>query len=158
MSAALGRTLVFAVAALGVAALAAGCAGGQKRLAPGAPEVIQDGSGIPVAMSPASLLVPGAVRAITVVLAERGLLPRDHVGDKLDDAAMHALGALQKQKDLPVTGLPNYETIAALGLPPEKVFRPYQKPAAKPVSKPAGGPAAKAAEAPPSKGAVAPRR
>lgn len=108
-----------------VALFAVGCAARPARVA--APTVIEDADGIPIAMSPAALLAPGAIRALTAALAHRGLLPSSLVGDKLDERVERAIAALQKQQKLPATGLPNYETVAALGLSPREVFRGYAR-------------------------------
>ena len=105
-----------------VAVAVAGCATSHARVA--VPDVIDDGSGIPVAVSPAALLAPGGVRALSSALAERHLLPRARVGDQLDADVEKAIATLQRREEMPVTGLPTYATVAALGLSPEKVFRP----------------------------------
>lgn len=106
-------------------ALVVGCGGarhaGRSR---GAPAVFKDSSGIPVAMSASALLRPGAVRTLTASLHARGLLAESHVGDQLDDEVKEALAELQKRARLPVTGLPGYQTITALGLDPAKIFLP----------------------------------
>lgn len=108
--------------------LLAGCATTASKRA--IPPVVENGSGIPVAMSPSALLLPGGVRKLTTALADRQLLPRSDVGDELDDAVEHALAQFQERAKLPVTGLPSYQTASALGLSPEQIFRPSPKAAA----------------------------
>ncbi|MFL5305117.1 MAG: peptidoglycan-binding domain-containing protein [Polyangia bacterium] len=76
-------------------------------------------SGIPVASSPEGLLAPGAEAQIRDKLADGGYMAKN---DK--DASLESgLRRFQKARDLPQTGIPNHETIQALGLDPNRIFK-----------------------------------
>ena len=72
-----------------------------------------------VASSPEGLLAPGAEAQIRDKLADGGYLEKS---DK--DASLESgLRKFQKARDLPQTGIPNHETIQALGLDPNRIFK-----------------------------------
>ena len=76
-------------------------------------------SGIPVASSPEGLLAPGAEAQIRDKLANGGYLNKND-----NDAPLESgLRKFQKARDLPQTGIPNHETIQALGLDPNRIFK-----------------------------------
>ncbi|HSS37769.1 MAG TPA: peptidoglycan-binding domain-containing protein [Polyangia bacterium] len=79
-------------------------------------------SGIPVASSPEGLLAPGAEAQIRDKLADGGYLDKNDKGDK-DSSLESGLRKFQKARDLPQTGVPNHETIQALGLDPGRIFK-----------------------------------
>ena len=76
-------------------------------------------AGIPVASSPEGLLAPGAEAQIRDKLANGGYLAKN---DK-DSSLESGLRKFQKARDLPQTGIPNHETIQALGLDPGRIFK-----------------------------------
>ena len=76
-------------------------------------------SGIPVASSPEGLLAPGAEAQIRDKLADGGYLHKDDKSSSLESG----LRKFQKARDLPQTGVPNHETIQALGLDPGRIFK-----------------------------------
>ncbi|HVY37862.1 MAG TPA: peptidoglycan-binding domain-containing protein [Polyangia bacterium] len=76
-------------------------------------------SGIPVASSPEGLLAPGAEAQIRDKLADGGYLDKDDKAGSLESG----LRKFQKARDLPQTGIPNHETIQALGLDPARIFK-----------------------------------
>ncbi len=76
-------------------------------------------SGIPVASSPEGLLAPGAEAQIRDKLADGGYVDKN---DK-DSSLESGLRKFQKARDLPQTGIPNHETIQALGLDPNRIFK-----------------------------------
>lgn len=73
--------------------------------------------GIPVAASPEGLLAPGAEDQIRGKLADGGYL------DRKDGSVDAGLRKFQKAKDLPETGIPDHQTIKALGLDPGRIFK-----------------------------------
>jgi hypothetical protein len=75
----------------------------------------------PVPRTPAAALEPGQLRQIQRRLAERKLLGAHDEGT-LDEPTRQALRRLQRQEDLPETGLPDSETVRKLGLDPDQVF------------------------------------
>ncbi len=75
----------------------------------------------PVAESPDALLEPGAEREIRNKLEAGGYLE-----DRNTKSLEGGLRKLQAAKDLPVTGLPDHESIRRLGLDPNKIFRHAQ--------------------------------
>ncbi|MES1157456.1 MAG: peptidoglycan-binding domain-containing protein [Haliangium ochraceum] len=78
--------------------------------------------GIPVASSPEGLLAPGAEAQIRDKLADGGYLDKGDKGDN-DSSLERGLRKFQKARDLPQTGIPNHETIQALGLDPGRIFK-----------------------------------
>jgi hypothetical protein len=82
-------------------------------------------AGTPVARNPETLIVPGQIKRIQEKLHDRGLLKAQPSGS-LDDATRVALKRLQKNEDLPETGLPDHETVRKLGLDPDDVFAKRQ--------------------------------
>jgi hypothetical protein len=85
-------------------------------------------SGIPVASSPEGLLAPGAEAQIRDKLADGGYLDKNDKDDKdgkndKDGSLESGLRKFQKARDLPQTGVPNHETIQALGLDPGRIFK-----------------------------------
>jgi hypothetical protein len=83
-------------------------------------------AGTPVARNPETLIVPGQLKRIQEKLHERGLLKAQPTGT-LDEATSTALKRLQKDADLPETGLPDHETVRKLGLDPNDVFASSSK-------------------------------
>jgi hypothetical protein len=83
-------------------------------------------AGTPVARNPETLIVPGQVKRIQEKLHDRGLLKGPPSGT-IDDATRVALKRLQKDADLPETGLPDHETVRKLGLDPDDVFASASK-------------------------------
>ncbi len=79
-------------------------------------------SGIPVASSPQGLLAPGAEAQIRDKLAEGGYLDKNDKNEN-DSSLESGLRKFQKARDLPQTGVPNHETIQALGLDPGRIFK-----------------------------------
>ena len=75
--------------------------------------------GIPVASSPEGLLAPGADRDIRDKLADGGYLRK---GDE-SQSTEAALRQFQKKHDLPETGMPDHQTVKALGLDPNRIFK-----------------------------------
>jgi hypothetical protein len=74
---------------------------------------------IPVAASPEGLLAPGAEAQIRDKLASGGYLDKND-----EDASLQTgLRKFQKARDLPQTGIPNHETVQALGLDPGLIFK-----------------------------------
>jgi hypothetical protein len=84
-------------------------------------EVPVDAKTTPVAESPQDLFEPGAEQEIRNKLAAGGYLE-----DRNTKSLEGGLRKLQAAKDLPVTGLPDHETIRRLGLDPNKIFRHAQ--------------------------------
>jgi len=77
------------------------------------------GTAIPVASSPEGLLAPGGEQHIRDKLVERGYLKK---GDE-SQSTTAALRKFQQQRDLPETGIPDHETVKALGLDPNRIFK-----------------------------------
>ncbi len=75
--------------------------------------------GIPVASSPEGLLAPGGERDIRDKLVDGGYLKK---GDE-SQSTQAALRAFQKAHDLPETGMPDHQTVKALGLDPNRIFK-----------------------------------
>ncbi len=79
--------------------------------------------GIATAVSPEGLLRPDGAGHIQDRLVQLGLLrPGTFQSGKLDDNTLAALMSLQREKHLPVVGLPTYATVEALGLSPDEVY------------------------------------
>jgi peptidoglycan hydrolase-like protein with peptidoglycan-binding domain len=76
-------------------------------------------SGIPVASSPEALLAPGGEKDIRDKLAGGGYLK---TGDE-EQSTQAALRKFQKEHDLPETGIPDHQTVKALGLDPNRIFK-----------------------------------
>ena len=70
---------------------------------------------------PEGILRPEAVRAIQAALANKGL-PTGH-GGTLDAKTRAGLETLQRKANLAQTGLPDRETLRALGLDPDTLLR-----------------------------------
>lgn len=75
--------------------------------------------GIPVASSPEGLLAPGADAEIRDKLADGGYLDKNDKGQSMEAG----LRKFQKARDLPVTGIPDHQTVKALGLDTNRVFK-----------------------------------
>ena len=75
--------------------------------------------GIPVASSPEGLLAPGGEQEIRDKLVDGGYLKKGDDGQ----STTSALRKFQKDKDLPETGIPDHQTVRALGLDPQRVFK-----------------------------------
>ncbi len=75
--------------------------------------------GIPVASSPEGLLAPGGEDQIRDKLADGGYLDKNDRHASLDAG----LRKFQKARDLPETGIPDHQTIEALGLDPGRIFK-----------------------------------
>jgi len=75
----------------------------------------------PVPRTPVAALEPGQLREIQRRLGQRKLLGQ-HEDGNLDEPTRAALRKLQKDADLPETGLPDHETVRKLGLDPDQVF------------------------------------
>jgi hypothetical protein len=71
----------------------------------------------PVVESPNDLLVPGAEDQIREKLVDGGYL------DSGSKSLESGLRKFQSAKDLPVTGVPDHETVRRLGLDPNEIFR-----------------------------------
>jgi hypothetical protein len=77
-----------------------------------------EASGIPVASSPEGLLAPGGEQDIRDKLVDGGYLKKG------DDRSMQAaLREFQTTHDLPETGVPDHQTVQALGLDPNRIFK-----------------------------------
>jgi hypothetical protein len=76
-------------------------------------------TGIPVASSPEGLLAPGAEDQIRGKLADGGYLDKNDQHASLDAG----LRKFQKARDLPETGIPDHQTVQALGLDPGRIFK-----------------------------------
>jgi hypothetical protein len=72
----------------------------------------------PVVESPTDLLAPGAEDQIRTKLVDGGYLDDSH-----SKSLEGGLRKFQSAKDLPVTGMPDHETVRQLGLDPNKIFR-----------------------------------
>jgi hypothetical protein len=72
----------------------------------------------PVVENPNDLLAPGAEDEIRTKLVDGGYLDDAHA-----KSLEGGLRKFQKAKDLPVTGVPDHETVRRLGLDPNKIFR-----------------------------------
>jgi Putative peptidoglycan binding domain/Domain of Unknown Function (DUF748) len=77
---------------------------------------------IPLSLSPAGLLRPGAERLLQKALIRRGALSPGHVTGKLDETTRAGLARFQADVGLAATGLPTYSTVRALGLAAAEVF------------------------------------
>jgi hypothetical protein len=75
--------------------------------------------GIPVASSPEGLLAPGGEQDIRDKLVDGGYLKKGDASQSTDAA----LRKFQKERDLPVTGIPDHQTVKALGLDPDRIFK-----------------------------------
>ncbi len=84
-----------------------------------------DRSGIAVSLQPNQLFAAQGLARVQAALVERGLLEPSHASGHLDGRTRDALVAFQSSKQLAQTGLPNYRTVRALGLPPDEVFRDH---------------------------------
>lgn len=80
-------------------------------------------TGTPVASTPQGLMHEGGEQKLQERLRARGLLAEDDVTGKLDMPTQEALRKFQKSKGLPTTGLPSYETVDALGLKLDTIYR-----------------------------------
>jgi hypothetical protein len=72
----------------------------------------------PVVENPNDLLAPGAEDEIRTKLVDGGYLDDAH-----SKSLEGGLRKFQSAKDLPVTGVPDHETVRRLGLDPNKIFR-----------------------------------
>jgi len=72
----------------------------------------------PVVENPNDLLVPGAEDEIRTKLVAGGYLE-----DSRSKSLAGGLRKFQSDKDLPITGVPDHETVRRLGLDPNKIFR-----------------------------------
>jgi hypothetical protein len=72
----------------------------------------------PVVESPGELLAPGGEDQIRTKLVDGGYLDDAH-----SKSLEGGLRKFQSAKDLPVTGVPDHETVRRLGLDPNKIFR-----------------------------------
>jgi hypothetical protein len=84
-----------------------GVAQKEGRVAGGA----EDPSEIPVASSPSGLLKTGAEQTV-----------RDKLGVKAGGSLRAALKKVQKEHDLPATGILDQRTVEAMGLDPDEIF------------------------------------
>lgn len=80
-------------------------------------------TGTPVASTPQGLMHDGGERKLQERLRARGLLEEDEVTGQLDLPTQEALRKFQKSKGLPTTGLPSYQTVEALGLKLDTIYR-----------------------------------
>ncbi|HYG67597.1 MAG TPA: peptidoglycan-binding domain-containing protein [Anaeromyxobacteraceae bacterium] len=71
--------------------------------------------------APEGLLTDGTIGALQRALADRGLL-RGHRRGELDEPTSAALRRFQEREGLAATGLPDRETLARLGIDPEKAY------------------------------------
>jgi hypothetical protein len=78
----------------------------------------------PVVESPEALLAPGGEDEIREKLVAGGYLADPHA-----KSLEGGLRKFQSAKDLPVTGIPDHETVRRLGLDPNKIFRRAEPPA-----------------------------
>ena len=74
-----------------------------------------------VPATPEGLLGADAVRDVQRALADRGLLGPHREGD-LDNATSAAVRKFQEQEGLAATGLPDRETLRALGVSAERAY------------------------------------
>lgn len=84
-----------------------GVAQKEGRVAGGA----EDPSEIPVASSPSGLLKTGAEQTV-----------RDKLGVKAGGSLREALKKVQKEHDLPATGILDQRTVEVMGLDPDEIF------------------------------------
>jgi murein L,D-transpeptidase YcbB/YkuD len=84
-------------------------------LHPGKPDAV------PVATAPEALLKPGAEEKIRERLVAGGFV--DDGDKKSAAAAREGIRRFQKEHDLPATGVADHETVKALGLDPDQIFR-----------------------------------
>jgi hypothetical protein len=80
-----------------------------------------DREAVPVATAPDALLAPGGDKKIRERLEAEGYLSAD--GKDSDAAMREGIRRFQRAKDLPVTGVPDHETVKRLGLDTNQVFR-----------------------------------
>jgi peptidoglycan hydrolase-like protein with peptidoglycan-binding domain len=78
---------------------------------------------IPLGVSPAALLKPGAVADVQRQLIHVGALPAEHTSGELDATTQQALARYQRQNNLPATGALDNTTVKQLGLNPENIFK-----------------------------------
>jgi hypothetical protein len=78
---------------------------------------------VPLAATPAELLVPGAIEKIQDALAARGHLDRSARRGHLDVPTAGSIRKFQSDQDLARTGIPDHETVRRLGLDPDALFR-----------------------------------
>jgi peptidoglycan hydrolase-like protein with peptidoglycan-binding domain len=128
-----------ALAALTLGAMIAACGGvrraetpdtrgaetaAQKPEAPDRPSdrgVAPEGGRPRVPAAPEALLAEGAVTEIQTALTDRGLL-KAHAKGELDEATSKALRAFQADQGLAETGFPDRETLARLGVDPDRAY------------------------------------
>jgi len=72
----------------------------------------------PLAQAPEGLLTPGAEQKIHDKLSAGGFMKED-----ADASTGAALRRFQAAHDLPLTGIPDHETVRRLGLNPDDLFR-----------------------------------
>jgi hypothetical protein len=78
---------------------------------------------LPLATTPAELLVPGAIEKIQDALAARGYLDPSAKRGHLDVATAGSIRRFQSDQDIARTGIPDHETVRRLGLDPDALFR-----------------------------------
>jgi hypothetical protein len=83
--------------------------------APGRPELNS---------SPAGMMIPGAVEQIQDALKHHGVLTGDYKRGELDNPTAAAIRKFQANHHLAETGVPDHQTVRALGLDVDRVFKP----------------------------------
>jgi hypothetical protein len=78
---------------------------------------------LPLATTPAELLVPGAIEKIQDALAARGYLDPSAKRGHLDIPTAGSIRRFQSDQDIARTGIPDHETVRRLGLDPDALFR-----------------------------------
>ena len=81
-----------------------------------------DKKAVPVATSVSGLMKPGADDKIRDKLTHEGLMKKDADGES-HDSMRAALKRFQEDHNFPATGTPDVQTVRALGLHPDDVFR-----------------------------------
>jgi hypothetical protein len=98
--------------------------GEQKPEAPDRPSdrgVEAEGGRPQIPAAPEALLAPGAIGDLQDALARRGLLGRHRRGE-LDEPTSRALRTFQEGEGLAATGFPDRETLARLGVEPDRAY------------------------------------
>jgi len=82
----------------------------------------RDDKAVPVVTSVNGLMNPGADEKIRDKLAGEGLMKKDADGES-HDSMRAALKRFQEDHNFPATGTPDVQTVRALGLDPDDIFR-----------------------------------
>ncbi len=115
------RRAIFLSIALALAGCHAHTVGsGQAEKLEKPPSAPQVSSERPVRTTPGGMLDPKSVHEVQHALARHGLSPGD--SGQLDASTERALREFQRRKAMAVTGLPDYDTLRALGLDPKQIY------------------------------------